>query len=165
MISIIIITHNNLGCARKCIESIRENTVDYEIIVVDNGSTDGTRDWLEAQNKFNSMLEEDGQIFMFEICDGFVCLLPENIGHVANNKVAPLASGEYIVFLNNTVVIEDWDKILISHLDGADIVSTRYCLAISSDNLDLISDARMSEFADNCNQVSNIIKVFDVKCR
>lgn len=140
MISIIIVTHNNIERARKCIESIRENTEDYEIIVVDNGSTDGTRDWLETQNKFDCMIEEDGQIFIFEMYDGITCLLPENIGYAANNKVASLASGEYIIFLNNTVVMKDWDKILISRLEEEDVIFTGYYFAISSDNLNLISD-------------------------
>lgn len=43
--SIIILTYNNLDKTRDCIESIRKYTDkdSYEIIVVDNNSTDDTR--------------------------------------------------------------------------------------------------------------------------
>ncbi|WP_278279564.1 glycosyltransferase [Clostridium sp. DMHC 10] len=42
--SIIILTYNGLKYSKNCIESIRKYTEkDYEIIVVDNNSTDGTK--------------------------------------------------------------------------------------------------------------------------
>ena len=41
--SIVIITHDQLEYTRQCVESIRERTDEpYELIFVDNGSTDGT---------------------------------------------------------------------------------------------------------------------------
>ena len=48
-VSIIIVNYNTLRLTRDCIESIKEKThgVDYEIIVVDNGSTDGSRELFE----------------------------------------------------------------------------------------------------------------------
>src|SRR6185369_5441299 len=45
--SIIIPTFNNLALTRECLQAIRENTAgSYEVLVVDNASTDGTREWL-----------------------------------------------------------------------------------------------------------------------
>ena len=47
--SIIIPSYNQVGYLKQCIESIRENTdLSYEIIVVDNASTDGTADYLRG---------------------------------------------------------------------------------------------------------------------
>ena len=49
--SIIILTFNKLEFTKKCIESIRKYTKNqsYEIIVVDNNSTDGTVQYLKSQ--------------------------------------------------------------------------------------------------------------------
>ncbi len=51
--SIIIITCNRLGYTKLCIESILDKTVyhPYEVIVVDNDSTDGTLEYLELLKK------------------------------------------------------------------------------------------------------------------
>ena len=48
-VSIIIVNYNTLRLTRDCIESIKEKThgVEFEIIVVDNGSTDGSRELFE----------------------------------------------------------------------------------------------------------------------
>lgn len=41
--SIILVTYNQLEFTKLCVESIERHTVEpYELIVVDNGSTDGT---------------------------------------------------------------------------------------------------------------------------
>ena len=43
LVSIIILTFNQLGYTKECVESIRKHTPEpHEIIFVDNGSTDGT---------------------------------------------------------------------------------------------------------------------------
>lgn len=46
---IAIPTINNLQYLKKCVESIR-CSFPYELLVVDNGSVDGTLDWLKEQN-------------------------------------------------------------------------------------------------------------------
>ena len=47
--SIVIVTHNQLEYTRQCLDSIRRLTDEpYELIVVDNGSTDGTVEYLRA---------------------------------------------------------------------------------------------------------------------
>jgi len=48
--SVILLAYNNLEHTRNCVESIIANTcdVDYELILVDNGSTDGTRAYFDS---------------------------------------------------------------------------------------------------------------------
>jgi GT2 family glycosyltransferase/glycosyltransferase involved in cell wall biosynthesis len=47
-VSIVMLTWNGLAYTRACLASIWANTsgVDYQLVIVDNGSTDGTREWL-----------------------------------------------------------------------------------------------------------------------
>ncbi|WP_127532086.1 glycosyltransferase family 2 protein [Paenibacillus kobensis] len=48
--SVVLLAYNNLNYTRDCVESILANThdVDYELILVDNGSTDGTKAYFES---------------------------------------------------------------------------------------------------------------------
>lgn len=50
--SIVIISHNTLEQTKICIDSIRQNCCKdtYEIIVVDNASVDGSREWLQQED-------------------------------------------------------------------------------------------------------------------
>ena len=49
-VAIIILTWNGLAVTQECLSSLRELTsgVEYQVIVVDNGSTDGTREYLRT---------------------------------------------------------------------------------------------------------------------
>lgn len=98
-VSIVILTRNNLEYTQKCLESIRKYTPEpHEIIVVDNGSTDGTVEHLESQ--------PDVKL----IKNGF------NLGFaLGNNRGLLEARGNYVVFLNNDVVVtEGWLRKLIA---------------------------------------------------
>jgi GT2 family glycosyltransferase len=47
--SIILVTHNQLEFTKLCVESIERHTSEpYELIFVDNGSRDGTVEWLKT---------------------------------------------------------------------------------------------------------------------
>lgn len=47
----VVVTHNRLELLKDVIASIRQQTfTDFDIVVVNNDSTDGTADWLEGQN-------------------------------------------------------------------------------------------------------------------
>lgn len=51
MISITVVTYNRLEYTKLTLKSLRENTkLDHEIIVIDNGSDDGTVEWLATQH-------------------------------------------------------------------------------------------------------------------
>ncbi len=106
--SIIIVTYNNLSLNRLCLASLFERTEwpNFEVFVVDNGSTDGTREYLlEAQNNF-----PDLQVILNE----------KNLGFAAANNIGlQKADGDFVVFLNNdTVVPRGWLSALIRHLNG-----------------------------------------------
>jgi GT2 family glycosyltransferase/ubiquinone/menaquinone biosynthesis C-methylase UbiE len=63
--SIIILTLNNLKYTKECIESIRKyNTLNnYELIVIDNNSTDDTPMWLKAQKDIKYILNNENKGF------------------------------------------------------------------------------------------------------
>lgn len=64
-LSIIILTYNNLEYTKKCISSITSNNrVDnYEIVIVDNASTDRTREWLKMQSGIKYVLNDKNMGF------------------------------------------------------------------------------------------------------
>jgi GT2 family glycosyltransferase/Flp pilus assembly protein TadD/MoaA/NifB/PqqE/SkfB family radical SAM enzyme len=70
LVSIIILVHNQLEYTRKCLDSIFNCTHEpFELIVVDNGSTDGTKEYLNSlrQGKvevggWKIRVEEDGKV-------------------------------------------------------------------------------------------------------
>jgi GT2 family glycosyltransferase/pyruvate-formate lyase-activating enzyme len=97
LVSIIILTFNQLEHTKRCLVSVEEYTPEpHELIIVDNGSTDGTPDYLrEYANDRNNVR---------------VILNRENLGFAAgNNQGLALAKGNYLLLLNNdTVVTEGW---------------------------------------------------------
>ncbi len=59
--SIVILTYNKLEYTKLCIDSIRKYTKSgtYEIVVVDNNSTDDTREWLKEQKDIKVILNDE----------------------------------------------------------------------------------------------------------
>jgi GT2 family glycosyltransferase/glycosyltransferase involved in cell wall biosynthesis len=104
--SIIVVTYNNLDYNKLCLNSIYEKThyPDFEVIVVDNNSTDGTREFLIQFERTHPGLR--------------VILNDHNVGFAAaNNQGIDIATGDYIVFLNNdTIVTPGWLSRLIYYL-------------------------------------------------
>jgi GT2 family glycosyltransferase/glycosyltransferase involved in cell wall biosynthesis len=104
--SIIIVTYNNLALTKLCLESVLRNTEypNYEIIVVDNRSKDGTPGYLESMAAAHDNLS--------------VILNTENHGFAkANNQGIARSTGEYLVLLNNdTIAPPGWLSRLLAHL-------------------------------------------------
>ncbi|GAF26379.1 predicted glycosyltransferases [Moorella thermoacetica Y72] len=106
--SIIILTHNNIHFTRLCVESIFRNTLwpNFELIIVDNASTDGTSEYLRELVQQHSNI----RLILNEHNEGFA--------H-ANNQGIKESTGEYIVLLNNdTIVTRGWLGRLIRHLES-----------------------------------------------
>lgn len=104
LVSIIILAHNHLEHTKLALESLLDNTsqvkTPYEVIVVDNASTDGTGAYLKS-------LEEKGEIRVLSNI--------ENQGFPkANNQAAKIANGKYLCLCNNDVVFTpEWlEKLL-----------------------------------------------------
>ena len=59
--AIIILTYNNLAYNKGVVASIKKYTKPetYELIMVDNGSTDGTKEWLEAEDGIKVVLNKE----------------------------------------------------------------------------------------------------------
>lgn len=92
MVSVIIVNYNTKQLTSNCIDSIIKNTqdVDYEIILVDNASSDGSKD----------VFKDDNRIVFIEA--------GKNIGFgKANNWGVQKAHGEYIFFLNSDTLLQN----------------------------------------------------------
>ncbi len=104
--SIVVVTHDGLSFTRLCLTSVLANTAgeDFELIVVDNGSSDGTPAYL------TKLAERDARVR--------VLLNGRNLGFApACNDGLELARGEHLVLLNNdTMVPPDWLAGLVRHL-------------------------------------------------
>ena len=118
--TIVIVTKNTLPAARLCLESVLEHTedVEYEVRIVDSGSTDGTATYLQ------------------ELSRGTPRVLPtfntESHGLVASrNQALALARGRTVVLLSHdSVVPPGWLTRLMAHLGNQ--ATSRFCVAVGA---------------------------------
>jgi GT2 family glycosyltransferase len=108
--SIVVVTHDGLTFTRLCLETVLANSgEDFELIVIDNGSTDGTPAYLTR------LAQQDAR--------ARVLLNGRNMGFAAAcNQGLGLAGGEYLVLLNNdTMLPPDWLAGLLAHLRNREV--------------------------------------------
>lgn len=115
-VSIIICTRDHLEDLRKCVDSILEKTTwpDYEIVIVDNGSKDPTLfDWYEQMKK-----RLPGRFVVGSMDEPF------NYPRL-NNFGATLASGEYLLLLNNdtAVITTAWIEEMMMYVQRKDVAA------------------------------------------
>ncbi|QLY78761.1 glycosyltransferase [Clostridium intestinale] len=143
--SIVILTYNNLDYTKQCIESIREYTKneEYELIVVDNLSTDGTREWLSDQEDIIKILNEENKGF------------PKGC-----NQGIEISTGDNILLLNNDVIVtKNWLSNLITCLYsdktlGAVSLVTNSCSYYQNIETSYNSLKEMHEFANEFNKTN-----------
>ena len=101
--SIVMLAHNSLALTIGCINSIFKKTKDFELIIVDNNSTDGTVGYLKELDKMYDNVN--------------VTFNPENYSFAkACNQGLELATGEYVIFLSNDIVVSDgWADKMDNH--------------------------------------------------
>lgn len=94
-LSIITINYNNLAGLRKTVESVFVQTYrDFEYIIIDGASTDGSREYLNAVQTDHS--QADNRLANLHIVSE-----PDTGIYNAMNKGLRLAHGEYCLFLNS----------------------------------------------------------------
>ncbi|MCX6079909.1 MAG: glycosyltransferase family 2 protein [Chloroflexi bacterium] len=114
LVSIVVQAYNRLDKTKYCIECILKYTsgIDYELILVDNGSTDGTLDYFKS----------------IDVPQKKIIRVTKNIGSYVPNLLNHL-SGRYFVFLPNDVyVTQNWLSNLLNCLTSDPAIG----LAISS---------------------------------
>jgi len=99
MVSVIIVNYNGENFLVECLESIQEKCVNmsYEVIMVDNDSTDGSLTLVKENFPWVKLIESN-----------------ENLGFAKGNNLGVAESqGEYILLLNNdTVLLDGWESLL-----------------------------------------------------
>ncbi|MHA7646492.1 glycosyltransferase family 2 protein [Nitrosopumilus sp. S4] len=100
LVSIIIVNFNGKQYLEKCLESLMKiNYNDYEIIILDNNSTDDSISFVEQKYP---------QIIVEKLDQNYGFAHPNNLG-------AKMAKGDFLLFLNNdTIVTPDFLSELIT---------------------------------------------------
>ena len=105
-VSVVVVTYNNLELTRACLASIDAHSQygNLEVIVVDNASHDGSKEFLEQWGSSGG----NRKVILNEANRGFAA---------ANNQGLCMATGDYLVLLNNdTYVTPGWVRSMLSHL-------------------------------------------------
>jgi hypothetical protein len=90
-VSVIIVNWNTCDILRECLLSIYKQTeiVDFEVVVVDNGSTDGSAEMVKEEFQSVILMENSHN-------KGFAA---------ANNQGITVAKGRYVLLLNSDTII------------------------------------------------------------
>ncbi len=106
LVSVVVLAYNNWSFTRACVDSVLRFSDDanFELIVVDNGSTDETAAGLERIARYEPRMR--------------VVSNAQNAGFAAGNNAGIVAAtGEYVVLLNNdTYVTRGWMRDLVRPL-------------------------------------------------
>jgi GT2 family glycosyltransferase len=92
-LSIIIVNYNTKTLLENCLDSIVHETTDlhYEIVVIDNASTDGSQDMIREFYPRVTLQRNE-----------------ENVGFSrANNQGCRISHGDYLLFLNSDTLVRD----------------------------------------------------------
>jgi len=100
-IAVVVLTNNRVHLLRKCVENVlrRASDATHEIVIWNNGSTDGTRDYLDSL--------DDPRIKVVHS--------ETNVGQNGYARGFAMTSAAYLVELDDDVVDapEHWDAILL----------------------------------------------------
>lgn len=120
-LSVVIVNWNTRDILAQCLASIAattDDTLDLEVIVVDNGSFDGSADLVESQFPDVVLLRND-----------------ENRGFAAaNNQAIAIARGRHILLLNSdTIVLDTVLRDAVQYMDQHGEVGCMGCRVLNAD--------------------------------
>jgi GT2 family glycosyltransferase len=122
LVSIIIVNFNGKRYLKECLSTVLEtNYPNFEVIFVDNSSTDKSLDFVRSKFSENSCLK--------------LIRNSENLGFgPANNVGFKIAKGDYIVFLNNDTSVEpEWLATLVDTLEKDETIGLASSLFLNMD--------------------------------
>ena len=105
-VSVIIVNYNTCALTRNCLQSIYQQTkdIDFEVIVSDNGSKDGSIEMIKQEFPRVKLIENNANL-------GF---------GAANNRGLRIAKGKYIFYLNSdTVLLNNAVKIFFDYWENS----------------------------------------------
>lgn len=130
---VLILSYNNLPALKKCVESVRAQDVPTSILIYDNGSTDGTREWLPDNS------DKDFQAYRCQVNTGvsagwnfglrylfhggaeYVCVLNQDLvlpSHFLRSLLAfdvPFVTGTPVESAAGLSGPVDWEPELVPH--------------------------------------------------
>jgi len=163
-ISIVIINYNGKGFLQRCISSVLNSDYpDFEVILVDNGSTDGSVELV--QELFGN--------------DPYVKLIlnERNLGpSIGRNMGARMARGKYLAFLDNDTDVDSlWLKEAIRFMEVDPTVGAIQCKLLLMDERDKFDYAgdylsqygfliQRASFRETDNgQLDKVVEIFSAK--
>lgn len=108
MVSFVIPSYNNLRHLKNCYDSIKKHASEVEIILIDDGSTDGTYDWIE------SLKDDKVKHFRSE----------ERLGHTIQYDAGiSIASNDIVgIFHADMIMGPNYVKNVLKHLEDKTVV-------------------------------------------
>src|SRR5689334_14634896 len=163
LVTTVIVNYNGLGVVEKCVQSVFKSDKNIRVIVVDNGSDDGSSQSLNKLFSKNSHFQ--------------LIALKTNKGPAfARNKAVSKAKTKYMAFLDNdTQVTSGWLKQPVSLMEkDPKVASTQSKLVLAYDHqkLDYVGDY-LSQFGfliQRCQtgetdkgQYDNVVEILSAK--
>jgi GT2 family glycosyltransferase len=134
LVSMIVLTRNGAEHLRRLLPSLDRTTYkSFEVVVVDNGSTDETRDLLRVPRSYPvQVIQNEGNVSFSE----------------GNNQGATLASGEYLLLLNNDIepINPGWLGAMVDALESGEDVAACGALLIHPVRGDPETDLTVQHF-------------------
>lgn len=106
-VSVIIVNFNTKELTRNCLKSVFEKTkgINFEVIVSDNGSTDGSIQMIKSEFPEVILIENNANL-------GF---------GAANNRALKIARGKYVFYLNSdTLLLNNAVKIFFDYWETSE---------------------------------------------
>ncbi|OGG19244.1 hypothetical protein A2721_00220 [Candidatus Gottesmanbacteria bacterium RIFCSPHIGHO2_01_FULL_47_48] len=140
-VSVVIVSYNSKDLFKNCLESVYKFTKDleFEVIVVDNASTDGVTDYLKSQispaspelGRGRANIKDTNQKSNLK-----AIFSEENLGFSRGNNVGiKEAKGKYVLLLNNdTELLENSIERMKLWMDAHQDVAVVSCQLVNSEH-------------------------------
>jgi GT2 family glycosyltransferase len=156
--SIVLVTYNGLSHTIRCLESLYRNqpSVPWEVIIVDNASSDGTCEWIKEFAKGDHVHGRTNlRLIKSDVNLHFAA---------ANNVGAKVAEGEYLCLLNNdTIVVPGWIEKLCERLNSTPRCGIVGPMSSSSNGRQMVNGAAANYRPDDWRALNAFAEKFSLE--